>query len=68
MQDGRSIFVIGASIASPPGVCLSELLLRASSREEAKISGAAQIENRPCLHGFLVPAFLLSPKQEFYTG
>ena len=59
MQDGRSIFVIGASIASPPGVCLSILLVLqdGSSREEAKISGAAQIENRPCLHGFLVPAF-----------
>ena len=67
MQDGRSIFVIGASIASPPGVCLSILLVLqdGSSREEAKISGAAQIENRPCLHGFLVPAFSLSPKQEF---
>ena len=67
MQGGRTIFVIGASIASPPGVCLSILpvLQDASSREEAKIGGAAQIGNRPCLHGFLVSAFSLSPKQEF---
>ena len=34
----------------PPGVCLSILpvLQDASSREEAKISGAAQIENCSC--------------------
>lgn len=38
MQGGRSISVIGASIASPPGVCLSILpvLQDASSREEAE--------------------------------
>ena len=67
MQDGRPIFVIGASIASPPGVCLSILLVlqNESSREEAKISGAAQIENRPCLHGVLVPAFSFTHKQNF---
>ena len=54
MQGGRSIFVIGASIASPPGVCLSILpvLQDGSSREEAKISGAAQIENCPCLRAY----------------
>ena len=64
MQGGRSISVIGASIASPPGVCLSILpiLQDGSSREEAKIGGAAQIGNRPCLHGFLIPAFSLSHK------
>ena len=67
MQGGRSISVIGASIASPPGVCLSILLFLQdeSSREEAKISGAAQIGNRPCLHGFLVPTFSLSTKKNF---
>ena len=29
--------------------------LRASSREEAEISGAAEVENHPCLSGFLLP-------------
>ena len=35
----------------PPGVCLSPqlMLLWVSSRKEATIDGAAQIENRPCL-------------------
>ena len=29
--------------------------MRASSREEAEISGAAEVENHPCLSGFLLP-------------
>ena len=32
----------------PPGVCLSTLVLRVSSREEAEISGAADAEKCPC--------------------
>ena len=28
--------------------------MRASSREEAEISGAAEVENHPCLSGFLL--------------
>ena len=36
-------------------MCLSTLFLRASSREEAEISGAAEVENHPCLSGFLLP-------------
>ena len=70
MQGGRSISVIGASIASPPGVCLSILpvLQDASSREEAKISGAAQIGNRPCLHGLFLSSFSLTPRNKNFYG
>ena len=44
--------------------------MRASSREEAEISGAAEVENHPCLSGFLLPnlPFTQTNKNLFFNA
>ena len=41
--------------------------MRASSREEAEISGAAEVENHPCLSGFHFQFVLFTtPNDDIY--
>ena len=42
--------------------------MRASSREEAEISGAAEVENHPCLSGFLLPNLPFTQSYHTFSG